>query len=127
MPSETLSTRVTMPPSNFGARASIATQCPCFASLTGLAPAASSSLRTLPMLYGVPRQRKLSAASPQASRSQAKFDSKPPAAATSARARTSCPTPWHSTVALRKCAPSMARSTASVSYAICTPSDSATR
>ena len=38
-----------------------------------------------PVLYGVPRTMKLSAASPQASRSHSRFDSNPPEASTTAR------------------------------------------
>ena len=52
----------TMPPSNFGARASIATAWHCVGSPTGITPWSSSMRSTSPRLYGVPRMRKLSAA-----------------------------------------------------------------
>ena len=75
-----------MPPSNFGERASIATAWHCVGSPICLAPWSSSTRSTRPMLYGVPRIRKLSAAGPHASLSQSMFDSNPPEAATSVRA-----------------------------------------
>ena len=71
-----------MPPSNFGARASMATAWNCDGSPTGCAPASSIRRSTVPVLYGVPRTMKLFAASPQISFSQSMFDSKPPAART---------------------------------------------
>ena len=55
-----------MPPSNFGARASIATAWHCVGSPIGLAPCVEQQRAArVPWLYGVPRIRKLSAASPQ--------------------------------------------------------------
>ncbi len=82
MPNGTLSSRVTMPPSNFGARASTATAWNPRGSPTGMAPCSSSSASMPPWLYGVPRTMKLSAASPQYSFSQGIFASKPPEATT---------------------------------------------
>ena len=56
-----------MPPSNFGARASTAMAWHARGSPIGCAPASSISRSGVPVLYGVPRTMKLSAASPQAS------------------------------------------------------------
>ena len=47
----------------------------------------ASASGACPVLYGVPRMMKLSAASPQISRSQSRFDSNPPVAITAALAR----------------------------------------
>ena len=77
-----------MPPSNFGARPSIATAWHSRGSPIGCAPASSTMRRIVPLLYGVPRTMKLRAASPQASRSQSRFASKPPEASTTASAVT---------------------------------------
>ena len=89
MPSDTQSSRVTMPPSNFGARASTATAWHARAIADRLrAGVEHQPAAACPVLYGVPRMMKLSAASPQTSRSHSRFDSKPPAASTRRRART---------------------------------------
>ena len=77
------------------------------------------------MLYGVPRTMKLSAAGPHASRSQARFDSKPPEAATTERARISWSAPLERTVADVKRPSRSAISTTSLSYETSTPSASA--
>ena len=50
MPNTTLSSRVAMPPSNLGARASMATAWHCVGSPTGATPASSSILKTSPRL-----------------------------------------------------------------------------
>ena len=84
--------RVQMPPSYSGARASIATMCACVGSPIVSAPASIMKRSSTPVLKRVPRIRKLSAgwspcaSTPQASRSQARLDSKPPAASTQLRA-----------------------------------------
>ena len=62
MPNTTQSSRVMMPPSYFGARASIATAWHWVGSPVSCTPRSSSSLSTVPRLCGVPRMRKLSAA-----------------------------------------------------------------
>jgi hypothetical protein len=90
MPKITLSWRVMMPPSYFGARASIATAWHWVGSPVSCTPRSSSSFSTVPRLFGVPRIRKLSAAGPQYCFSHSMFDSKPPQAATNVAARTMC-------------------------------------
>ena len=84
--------RVQMPPSYSGARASIATMWAWVGSPIESAPASSMNFSSVPVLKRVPRIKKLSAGHsprsfwPQASRSHARLDSKPPAASTQARA-----------------------------------------
>ena len=87
-PSDTQSTRVTMPPSYSGARASMATMWACVGSPMASAPCAIRSFSSVPWLKRVPRIKKLSAVHspcafcPQASRSHSRLDSKPPLAST---------------------------------------------
>ena len=122
MPNGTLSKRVTMPPSNFGARASSATAWQPRGSPSGLAPCLSSSFNMPPWLCGVPRMMKLSAASPQYSFSQGMFASKPPEATTRALAANSCNAPLRLATAEANRPSIIFNSRTSVSYAISTPS-----
>ena len=121
------STRVTMPPSKRGARPSIATAWHWVGSPVVLAPRSINARRTRPVSYGVPRIRKLSAASPQASLSQSRFAWKPPDAATKVLARTISEPPLRATTALSKRPSSMSRSRTSASYSISTPRRAAAR
>ena len=127
MPKITLSWRVMMPPSYFGARASIATAWHWVGSPVSCTPRSSSSFSTVPRLFGVPRMRKLSAAGPQYCFSHSIFDSKPPQAATNVAARTVWCAPPRRTVADRNMPLSMSRSMTSASYSISAPRLSAVR
>ncbi len=104
-----------MPPSNLGERPSTATACPWIASPTLASPLSSIAFSSTPLLNAVPRTTKLSARGPQASRSQSRLDSKPPAAATIAFAATRSVFPPRFTIAARKRSASISRFTASAS------------
>ena len=80
------SSRVAMPPSKRGDRASMATAWKPRSWPAWAAPSAYSAASIRPSLVAGPRMRKLSAADPQYRRSQSMLASKPPLAHTTARA-----------------------------------------
>ncbi len=105
-----------MPPSNFGARASIATAWHWVGSPISCTPRSISIFSTAPLIVvGVPRIRKFSAAGPQYFFSHSMLDSKPPHAATEGRGADACSAPSRRTVADRNMPSCTSTSTTSAS------------